>query len=457
MPISFHVKDITHATEKYLVVLGNCIETHVTKESRLSQIYDKYPYGNIYHNRKISGKKGKPGSIEIKSPGTDQSGPMIINILSLFYLGQNNFPNDNHEKRLFWFKRALSQISDIRNVTSIAFSQELIQEAVGNKYWDDYLVAIQDFDKMLMLKDQKTVYIVIYTETTIPVVEKDTPTPENTMVKLTNLDDSIVLTTNCFRKLKVITSKKKIIMKKREPATDVNQTSQISQLVEAVTGWKDIFSDAEIQDELKKIDIFYQSEIDAGENIYPPYELIFNAFHQCPPESVKILILGMDPYINPGEAMGMSFSVPKGVKVPPSLKNIFTELSNDIPGFTIPNHGDLTSWAKQGILLLNSSLTVRGKKSGSHLKVWKKLTDRIIHLISEVSEHPTIFMLWGLEAKKKQNLIDIDRHIILTANHPSPLSANKGGFFGTKHFSQANEELIKMGLEPINWNSLIKN
>lgn len=193
---------------------------------------------------------------------------------------------------------------------------------------------------------------------------------------------------------------------------------------------------------------FLKKEKKAGKTIFPPGPHIFNAFEQTPFDQVKVIILGQDPYHNPGEAMGLSFSVPKGVRVPPSLKNIYKELNTDI-GFTIPDHGDLSSWAKQGVFLLNSMLTVEKRQPGSHRKVgWQNFTDAVIKLLSE-EKSGLVFMLWGNFARSKSELIDPEKHLVLQAAHPSPLA--RGAYFGSQHFSQANEYLKNQGKSPIDW------
>ncbi len=181
---------------------------------------------------------------------------------------------------------------------------------------------------------------------------------------------------------------------------------------------------------------------------FPPEDQVFRAFH-IPLVDVKVVILGQDCYHKEGQAMGYCFSVPEGVKVPPSLRNIYKELANDV-NFTIPNHGDLSKWVSQGVLLLNSSLTVAPGKPGSHLKIWRNLTDEVIRFISSRQENVT-FMLWGAFAKKKQKLIDERKHLVLVANHPSPLSANRGGWFGCRHFSKCNEYLQASDNTEIDW------
>jgi uracil-DNA glycosylase len=186
----------------------------------------------------------------------------------------------------------------------------------------------------------------------------------------------------------------------------------------------------------------------AGVKIFPPGSLIFNAFNSTPFEAVKVVILGQDPYHNPGEAMGLSFSVPKGIRVPPSLSNIYREIQRDL-GIVQPRHGDLSEWAGQGVLLLNAMLTVEAHKPASHKDIgWQYFTDAVISSIS-AQKSGVIFMLWGNFAKTKNALIDTAKHFVLEAAHPSPLA--RDAFQGCGHFSKANELLLKQGLSPIDW------
>lgn len=185
-----------------------------------------------------------------------------------------------------------------------------------------------------------------------------------------------------------------------------------------------------------------------GETIYPPGPQIFKTFDLTPVSNLKVVILGQDPYHNPGEAMGMSFSVPRGIKIPPSLLNIYKELQKDI-GIDVPGHGDLSYWGEQGVLMLNAILTVSKNKPASHRNIgWQTFTDAVI---SRISNHldGIVFMLWGNFAKNKAALIDESKHLILTAAHPSPLAG--GAFFGCRHFSKANIYLTGKGKEPIDW------
>ena len=183
---------------------------------------------------------------------------------------------------------------------------------------------------------------------------------------------------------------------------------------------------------------------------YPPGRLIFNAFNLCPFDSVKVVIIGQDPYHEAGQAMGLSFSVPDGVAMPPSLQNIFKEIQGDL-GIGVPQSGNLTRWAEQGVLLLNATLTVRAHQAGSHQRHgWERFTDAAISRLSEGRDH-LVFILWGGYARSKASLIDRSRHLVLESVHPSPLSANRGGWFGNHHFSRCNDYLKEHGETPIEW------
>jgi uracil-DNA glycosylase len=212
--------------------------------------------------------------------------------------------------------------------------------------------------------------------------------------------------------------------------------------------WKKILEQEFEKDYMQKLNAFLISEKEAGKTIYPPDNLIFNAFNHTPFRRVKVVIIGQDPYHGPNQAYGLAFSVQKGVAIPPSLRNIYKELTSDIPGFKAPNHGELTKWADQGVLLLNATLTVRAREAGSHQKKgWEEFTDCAIHKLSDLREN-IIFLLWGKYAQTKTALINEKKHFILKAPHPSPLAR---GFLGCKHFSQTNAILRKQGYDTIDW------
>lgn len=213
--------------------------------------------------------------------------------------------------------------------------------------------------------------------------------------------------------------------------------------------WKAVLSAEFEKPYMQELRKFLVSE-QQNHQVFPPNKLIFNAFSHTPFDRTSVVILGQDPYHNLGQAHGLSFSVPRGIAVPPSLRNMYKELTTDIPGFITPSHGDLSSWADQGVLLLNATLTVRAHSAGSHQgKGWEAFTNRAIAELSS-RRSGIVFMLWGRFAKQKMALIDAKKHLILTAAHPSPLSAYSG-YFGCGHFSKANGYLLQQGLNPINW------
>lgn len=188
----------------------------------------------------------------------------------------------------------------------------------------------------------------------------------------------------------------------------------------------------------------------ARNTCFPPGKLIFNAFNLCPFDRVKVVIIGQDPYHEPGQAHGLSFSVPDGMRLPPSLINILREIENDL-GSRSSQQGDLSRWASQGVMLLNATLTVRAHVAGSHQRQgWETFTDAVISTLNAGKEH-LVFLLWGGFARSKASLIDADRHLVLQAAHPSPLSANRGGWFGNHHFSLANRYLQAHGMTPVEW------
>ncbi|WP_135384521.1 uracil-DNA glycosylase [Vibrio tasmaniensis] len=214
--------------------------------------------------------------------------------------------------------------------------------------------------------------------------------------------------------------------------------------------WESIINDERNKEYFQSVLAFVEQQRNSGKTVYPPQEQVFSAFDMTPFESVRVVILGQDPYHGANQAHGLAFSVLPGVKIPPSLRNMYKELAQDIEGFEIPSHGYLDTWASQGVLMLNTVLTVEEAKAHSHAKCgWETFTDAIIAELNQRSE-PIIFLLWGAHAQKKGQAIDADKHHVLVAPHPSPLSAHRG-FFGCQHFSMTNELLSSINQQPIDW------
>ena len=229
--------------------------------------------------------------------------------------------------------------------------------------------------------------------------------------------------------------------------TFTNQNEKIMN-VQIEESWKKQLQPEFEKDYFIKLTDFVRNEY-ASTQIYPPGKLIFNAFNLCPFDKAKVVIIGQDPYHGPGQAHGLCFSVNDGVAFPPSLKNIFKEIQDDL-GIPVPESGNLTRWANQGVLLLNATLTVRAHQAGSHQKKgWEEFTDAAIRALAEQRKH-LVFILWGAYAQKKGAFIDRNKHLVLASAHPSPLSAYNG-FFGNKHFSRANEYLMAHGETPVCW------
>jgi uracil-DNA glycosylase len=218
--------------------------------------------------------------------------------------------------------------------------------------------------------------------------------------------------------------------------------------VKIEASWKNRLSDEFEQHYFTELTEFVRLEY-ATKQIYPPGRLIFHAFEQSPFDQTKVVILGQDPYHGPGQAHGLCFSVPDGVEQPPSLQNIFREITQDI-SIPAPSSGNLDRWASQGVLLLNATLTVQANRAGSHQNHgWERFTDMVIRILAEEKEH-LVFMLWGSFAQKKGEFIDRNKHLVLISPHPSPLSSYRG-FFGNRHFSKTNQYLELHGIEPIQW------
>ena len=235
------------------------------------------------------------------------------------------------------------------------------------------------------------------------------------------------------------------------PGADSSSTAGADsrQELAAQLSWREALANERQQPYFQEILKFVENERSSGKSVFPPNSEVFAALQFTPLEAVKVVIIGQDPYHGPGQAHGLAFSVKPGVPLPPSLRNIYKELNSDL-GISMPAHGCLTGWAKEGVLLLNTSLTVEQGRPGSHSKIgWERFTDRIIEILNERTKS-NVFMLWGAHAQRKGAIIDRKKHLVLAAAHPSPLSAHNG-FMGCRHFSAANSYLQQQGKRPVSW------
>ncbi|XP_065175361.1 uracil-DNA glycosylase-like [Sycon ciliatum] len=230
-------------------------------------------------------------------------------------------------------------------------------------------------------------------------------------------------------------------------ATSVDDFCLLDHLTDST--WKEWLAPEFGKPYFKEVETFLRQGYSSKQEIFPPQSLIFNALNTTPPDQVKVVLLGQDPYHDNGQAHGLSFSVQRGVAIPPSLRNIYQELSEDIDSFTKPQHGNLQHWAEQGVLLLNATLTVQAHKANSHSKIgWQKFTDAVIKTVNEKAEHSVVFLLWGGFAQKKASLVSA-RHCVIKTAHPSPLSVTK--WRGCRCFSAVNDALSLAGRDPIDW------
>ncbi|MCB1659545.1 MAG: uracil-DNA glycosylase [Moraxellaceae bacterium] len=229
-----------------------------------------------------------------------------------------------------------------------------------------------------------------------------------------------------------------------------NEQQETLARVQLHESWKSPLAEVFLQPYMANLRQFLAEQKKLGKTIYPPANEYFNALNTTPLAQVKVVILGQDPYHGVGQAHGLCFSVRRGITIPPSLRNVYRELQTDVNAQSV-NHGDLSSWAEQGVLLLNSVLTVEAGLAASHQgRGWEQFTDEVIKVVNEQCQH-VVFLLWGSYAQKKGQHIDEHKHLVLRAAHPSPMAANRGGFFGCRHFSKVNAYLVEHNLTPINW------
>lgn len=457
MPVYIKDGSIKNASEKYICAIASISSKEVSykKEPNLVRVFKEFPDLNVYQLYKQSGKKFKLG--------TSYRSNNRIALFTHWYAGPGGmFPNDSFNKRKNWFTTSLRELLGMPNLSSLAFDYGNLFNDCNNNF-DDYKQILEDFTDTYKLNNGSNVTIIIYKspETAVHSVESKVKT--SAMVRAEAQQKAQQQKT----KITVSSTKKinKLVVTKDTKIADftltlddfvhyqvVDKLNSNKSLLELPIhcSWNWLFADTVAKSALNDV----QQKL--GDTIYedgtfPEPSNIFNAFNHCHMDNLKVVILGQDPYPTRGHAHGLSFSVQMGVNTPRSLVNIYKAIENDDDViFTKPNHGCLESWADQGVLLLNSALTVLEGKAGSHLSEWSPFTDRVIQLISEKAKN-VVFMLWGRKAQVKKKFINESRHKVLEFNHPSPMIP--GNTFGTecKHFSQANKYLKDNDKQEIMW------
>jgi uracil-DNA glycosylase len=390
--------DICQLDKKKAQVITHQCSCDKVKEGKglYKSIVEAYPYADVYNQRDTPSKEG---SITLCG---DKNNRYVLCMFSQKYPG-NPKTGDSSEERLLWFKKCLDKISKIINLKSIAFPYKIGCGLAKGK-WIDY-------EKMLIDFAENNPTINVY------IVSNEPRYPS--------------------------------IIKDESSESQSNSTFGSDDLIFKIPkGWGAFFKDN--RDILQKISDSLHKDISEGISVYPPLELVFNAFELTPLDKIKAIIIGQDCYHGASQAMGISFSVNKGIKVPPSLVNIYKELNSN--GFKAPlakADGDLTKWCKEGVLMINASLTVREGCPNSHEKIWRPFTEKLMDFLGKQLDKVVVIM-WGNEAKKFSGYFD-KKVKLLMAGHPSPLNS-KGDFLGNNHFTATNDYLKKVGKEPIDWN-----
>lgn len=420
-------------------------------EHDLKTIYEKYPDIDYYTQHAASvANRGVPGEYKIFLAKPAQQQPGILNMYVKVYPGTKAYPNDNSFLRLKNFANIFKNLATVQGINSLHLD---IPTNVPSER-QEYLICLEDYITTSKLHgNTPTIFIhgaaIQSKEQVVGRVKAkimiSAKTPDTVLAPTTRAepvyklvyDDSQLNTTTLYE-VDVVQIKSS------------NPSVQNGVLLYFPDGWEKLTSDTKLIQEAIEVERKLKGIL-GNEDVFPPSCDIFNAFAFLR-EQPKVIILGQDPYHGPGQAHGLSFSVREGVSVPPSLRNVYTALENDDKvEFKRPKHGCLTKWAEQGVIMLNSSLTVEQKKPKSHLAIWTPFTDRLIQLLS-TKYTDLVFVLWGGDAKKKSSLISGNSHEILEFNHPSPALPNNTFRTHCKHFGQINDFLTKKGKKPIDWN-----
>lgn len=449
---------------------------HSDKDPKyLVNIYDSYP--NVsYYAEHSAGKRAKPGTMKVTHMNGGKSG--IINFYIKVYISDEaSYPNDSNVLRIKHFKTCLDQVSD-----SIRINKLIMQLPAKDKYdLKEYIVVINDFIPIYKLKNGTEPEIILYigdleqpdiltnnellTKTIRPVAKTNVTvkvkanananaSSKNTIDHGNGNGNGNVVFKLDISEAEIVNPDEALYEMDFAVLDSIKQISNngVLQYFPNDNRWLSITSDQKLQELSISVDNKIGNVI-GNDDVYPPPEDIFNAFSYVKTEP-KVVLLGQDPYHGKGQAHGLSFSVKKGIKPPPSLQNIYKALEADAdltPAFLTPKHGCLTGWAEQGVIMLNTGLTVISKQPGSHIDHWTAFTDRLIELLSTKYSN-LVFILWGTKAKVKKTFIKGD-HLILEYGHPSPMARNDFAK-NCKNFSETNQYLIKVGKQPIDWNLL---
>lgn len=428
-------------------------------EAFIRQLYTEHPHCSYYQTHESTGNRAKPGTVDVHPPTDECIG--VVNMYIKVYPGTKDgkvkiYPNDNPVLRQKRFGAALEQLSTHNTLRTLHL--RIPSDVKSEK--QQYIQYMEDFLVNMKLQYNRDVKIVVHgtpvekqpikakvkpkVSDPISVTPKargtkpiqssvPTPTPARTVYQLDVKDEDIH--ENVFYEIDFV----------RYTQTQDNSENVLQYFPD---GWDRISTDPKLRQLAITVTEKLGDQLGA-DNVFPPVNEIFNAFTYC--TDPKVVIFGQDPYHGKGQAHGLSFSVREGVTVPPSLRNIYTALENDTVEFTRPKHGCLVKWAEQGIILLNTALTVEQKKPKSHLPIWEPFTNRLVELLSTKYDG-IVFVLWGTPSKAKKSLIgNKEKHLILEYNHPSPMVRNNKFATECTHFSQINEYLEKSGREPITW------
>lgn len=422
MSLSHTDSDISTSTENYLCCLasstGKTLKPDI--EPHTSMLMELYPHANIYNEHKKSGTRSELGTFKIVGNKNDRK---VILLFAQIYQGNNIMPNDNPSSRRNSFTKILEQLISKSSLKSLAFHR--------GQLTDQYIQMLDDFTKKYTLRYRDSpLTITIYNSSDVVISPRTSiVTPKQEPVEYLDLEGIELPDTVLFE----------------IDFANIISNQGLIDMFPQDDEWMWLTADSGFATRINAVDKKLGDELNADDTFPSPDE-IFNAFKLC--KRPKVIILGMDPYAQRGNAHGLSFSVRPNVKIPVSLNNIYGALVNTIDGFTKPSHGCLQGWAEQGVLLLNSALTVKEGKSGSHIDIWESCTDYMIKKISEKYKN-IVFVLWGNNAKAKKSLISTNQHLILEHSHPA---ARQGSFAKEcKNFSEINQYLEKHNITSINW------